>query len=136
MVSNALWVIAGGRDTYILKAFSERFGFDVLESRKFRLSVKTKQRECPCGVILYPSCWWAMIYTSAWGFQHCSVRQIGRCESLNTWDRAQNWLHVFLCVCIQKYNKPLRQSTVILLLANEIYSSHRWIKRYWEIYMC
>lgn len=94
-------VIAGGRDTYILKAFSERFVFDVLESRKFRLSVKTKQRECPCGVILYPSCWWVMIYTSAWGFQRCSVRQIGRCESLNTWDRAQNWLHVF-CVCAFK----------------------------------
>ena len=36
-----------------------------------------------------------MIYTSAWGFQRCSVRLLGRCESLQSVDRAQNWLHVF-----------------------------------------
>ena len=84
------------------KAFSERFGFDVLESRKFKLSVKNKATGTPLEVLLlYPSTWWAMIYTSAWGFQRCSVRQIGRCESLNTWDRAQNWLHVFRVYAIE-----------------------------------
>ena len=36
-----------------------------------------------------------MIYTLAWGFQRCSVQLQGQCESLNTWDWAQNWLHVF-----------------------------------------
>ena len=89
-------VITGGRDTYILKAFSERFGFDVLESRKFKLSVKSKATGTPLEVLLlYPSTWWAMIYTLAWGFQRCSVRLSGQCESLQDVDRAQNWLHVF-----------------------------------------
>ena len=31
----------------LTKAFSGRFGFDVLELRNFKLSVKTKQRERP-----------------------------------------------------------------------------------------
>lgn len=33
--------------TYILKAFSGRFGFNVLESRKFKLSVKNKATRTP-----------------------------------------------------------------------------------------
>ena len=41
-------------DTYIQKAFSERFGFDVLESRKFKLSVKNKATGAPLvGVLRY-----------------------------------------------------------------------------------
>jgi len=51
----AFRVITGGLDTYILKAFSERFGFDVLESRKFKLSVKAKAMGTPLGgVIIVP----------------------------------------------------------------------------------
>ena len=38
------------------------------------------------------------LHTSAWGFQHCSVGQLGRCESLQSVDRAENWLRVFLCM--------------------------------------
>ena len=45
------WAITGG-DAYILKAFSERFGFDVLESRKFKLSVKNKATGAPLGGVL------------------------------------------------------------------------------------
>ena len=54
------WAIIRGGDAYIQKAFSERFGFDVLESRKFKLSVKNKATGAPLGVyyvmpIIY---WW------------------------------------------------------------------------------
>ena len=106
----ALWVITGGWGTYILKAFSERFGFDVLESRKFKLSVKIKATGTPLEVsLLYPFGWWAMIYTSAWGFQRCSVRQIGRCESLNTWTGHRTG-STFFCVYVRT---NLKQTTEI-----------------------
>ena len=53
----AFWVITGRWDTYIQKAFSERFGVDVLESRKFKLLVKTKATGTPLrGVIIVPIC--------------------------------------------------------------------------------
>ena len=29
------------------------------------------------------------IYTFTWGFQHCSFRQLGQCEGLNTWNEQQ-----------------------------------------------
>ena len=48
------------------KAFSERFGFDVLESRKFKLSVKNKATGTPLGDVEYMSilCYirWRYIY--------------------------------------------------------------------------
>ena len=39
-----------------------------------------------------------ILYTSAWGFQRCSVGLSGQCRSLQDVDRVQNWLHVFLYV--------------------------------------
>ena len=85
------------------KAFSERFGFDALRtSQPPKLSVKNKATGTPLEVLLlYPSTWWVMIYTLAWGFQRCSVRLTGRCESLQSVDRAQNWLHVFRVYAIE-----------------------------------
>jgi len=63
----------------LIKAFSGRFGFDVLELRNFKLSVKNKAAGTPHVMIIH-SC----IYHSAWGFQRCSVRLTGQCEGLNT----------------------------------------------------
>ena len=39
------------------------------------------------------------ILTHTWGFRRCSFRQIGRCQSLYTWNEWQNWLRAFF-VCI------------------------------------
>ena len=33
--------------------------------------------------------------TSAWGFQRCSFRQAGQCESPDTWNEWQDWLHAW-----------------------------------------
>ena len=33
--------------------------------------------------------------TSAWGFQRCSFRQTGQCESPDTWNEWQDWLHAW-----------------------------------------
>ena len=61
---------------YILKAFSERFGFDVLESRKFKLSVKNKATGTPLEdvEVMFALNRHSIINTSTWGFQRCSVR--------------------------------------------------------------
>lgn len=40
-------------DTYIIKAFSGRFGFDVLESRKFELIVRNKATGTPLDGVDY-----------------------------------------------------------------------------------
>ena len=67
---------------------------------------RTKQRERPLEVYYIMSIndwWYHNTYTSAWGFQRCSFRQIGRCESFYIADLAQNWLHVF-CVHGRTYN--------------------------------
>lgn len=73
--------------TYILKAFSGRFGFNVLESRKFKLSVKNKATRTPLsGVVNTNPLLVGLCIYIPWGFRCCSViRQIGQCESLNTW---------------------------------------------------
>ena len=96
-VSNGLRVIAGGLDTYIQRRFLNALGLTSWESRKFKLIVKDKATGTPLrGVVIataYP--WLYTIFTSAWGFQRCSVGQSGQCESLQDVDRAQNWLHVF-----------------------------------------
>ena len=61
---------------------------------------KTKQRERPLGCItLCPSfIGGTIIYTSSWGFQRCSFRQIGRCESLNTWNEHRTGSTFFVCM--------------------------------------
>lgn len=35
------------------------------------------------------------ITTLAWGFQRCSFRLTGQCESLYCVERVTDWLHVF-----------------------------------------
>ena len=96
----AFWVITGRWDTYIQKAFSERFGFDVLESRKFKLVVKTKATGTPLGgVIIVP------IYMVGYGI----YIGVGLSALLGTTTRAMREpQHVgpgtelaprFLCVC-------------------------------------
>ena len=56
MVSNELWVVAGGRDTYIQRRFLNALGLTLWESRKFKLVVKKKQSNgnAPWGVIIVP----------------------------------------------------------------------------------
>lgn len=79
------------RKTNLLtKAFSERFGFDSLELRKLKRSVKGKAAGTPHVMIIH-----FRIYHLAWGFQRCSFRLTGQCEGLNEWNGHQNWLHVF-----------------------------------------
>ena len=72
-----------GGDIYI-KGVTVRFGFDVLELRNFKRSVKNKATGTPCGVhihcILNISCNRMLqggvraygVYTSSWGFRRCS----------------------------------------------------------------
>ena len=61
---------------------------------------KTKQRERPLGVVSAHIILMCCLYTSAWGFQRCSVRQIGRCESLNTWTGHRTGSTFFVCMLL------------------------------------
>ena len=75
----ALRVITLRRDTYILKAFSGRFGFDILRISQIRTNgQKQSNGNAPWRCRLYMSLAlffrvWHYIYTAAWGFQRCSV---------------------------------------------------------------
>ena len=78
-----------------IKGVTERFGFDALESRKFKQLVKNKATGTSHGMFIYVPNWslqiedhsWGYcIYSSAWGFRRCSFRQSGQCEGLNTWN--------------------------------------------------
>lgn len=40
-----------------------------------------------------------VIYSSTWGFQRCSFRQSGQCESLKEWNRATRIGSTF-CFCV------------------------------------
>ena len=100
-----------GRRIYI-KGVTVRFGFDVSESRKFDCLSKTKQRE-RLMVVYYIHSILALvfsgvnidvIYTFTWGFHRCSFRQTGQCESLDTWNEQQNWLHVFFIYICNNHN--------------------------------
>ena len=46
------------------------------------------------------------ILTLAWGFRRCSFRQIGRCQSLYTWNEWQNRLHALSYVLTSKKFLP------------------------------
>ena len=67
-------------------------------------------------------------YTSAWGFQRCSVRLLGRCESLQSVDRAQNWLHVFRMygiVFLQRirgilYMKQIERASIMRIVSDMV----------------
>ena len=89
-------------DIYI-KGVSVRFGFDVLESRKFKRLVKNKATRSAPGMIVYtpyrllvgnsdiaccrlPVAAVVIYTTSTWGFRRCSFRLIGQCESLKAWN--------------------------------------------------
>ncbi len=91
-----------GKDTYIQKGVTERFGFDISESRKFKIPVKNKATGTPLGMLytyhgksvgivisldLVPFRY--VIIQSSWGFQRCSFRQEGQCESLEMWNGQQ-----------------------------------------------
>ena len=55
MVSNELWVITGGVDTYIQRRFLNALGLTLWESRKFKLVVKNQSNgNAPWGVIIVP----------------------------------------------------------------------------------
>lgn len=95
------------RARYIyIKGVTERFGFDVVESRKFKLIVKNKATGTLHGMIICNPNWLflvmvilgCIIYSSAWGFQRCSFRQSGQCESLTTWNEHQTG-STFFCMC-------------------------------------
>ena len=45
------------------------------------------------------------ILTSAWGFQRCSFRQIGQCESLDTWNERQTGSTFFLYVLQNEFGQ-------------------------------
>lgn len=41
----------------------------------------------------------SLYYISAWGFQRCSVLGgQGNAKTFTSWNRAQDWLHVFVCM--------------------------------------
>ena len=95
----ALRVITLRRDTYILKAFSGRFGFDILRISQIHLFVKSKATGTPLGGVVSLH---IVIDVSSYihrrgAFSVARFRLSGQCESLYIVDRAQNWLHVF-CV--------------------------------------
>lgn len=51
--------------------------------------------------------WGYYIFTSTWGFQRCSFRQFGQCESLYCVERVTVWLHAwtsmyFVSICKSK----------------------------------
>ncbi len=98
--------LAEGGQTYIMiKGVFVRFDFDVQESGSSRHNLsKTKQCRTPHEVyyILSSLASYVLsfvvngafyILTLAWGFRRCSFRQIGRCQSLYTWNERQNRLH-------------------------------------------
>ena len=59
---------------YILKAFSERFGFDALRtSQPPKLSVRNKATGTPLEGVVSVIIIMVDLHTSAWGFQRCSV---------------------------------------------------------------
>ena len=98
-MGNLLW-----RDTYILKAFSGRFGFDILRISQIRTNgQKQSNGNAPWRCRLYMSLplffWDRHLYIHRRG-AFCVARfdQLGRCESLQNVDRAQDWLHVFVCM--------------------------------------
>ena len=84
------------RGTYYIKGVTVRFGFDVLELRKFKQIVKNKATGTPYGMFIYITLLAdilrpikvIIIYSSAWGFRRCSFRQSGQCEGLYTVERA------------------------------------------------
>ena len=47
----------GGRGTYYIKGVTVRFGFDVLESRKFKQIVKNKATGTSHGMYIYNPYW-------------------------------------------------------------------------------
>ena len=81
---------------YYIKGVTVRFGFDVLELRKFKQIVKNKATGTPYGMFIYITLLAdilrpikvIIIYSSAWGFRRCSFRQSGQCEGLYTVERA------------------------------------------------
>ena len=88
-----------------IKGVTERFGFDIVESRKFKQLVKNKATGTSHGMFIYSPHWiftlsgdsplGVFIYSSTWGFQRCSFRLTGQCESLTMWNEHQDWLHAF-----------------------------------------
>ena len=92
--ASALTTFGGFKQNILTKAFSGRFGFDLLELRDFQTDCqKQSNGNAPCDVYIH------LLYTHlAWGFQRCSFRQSGQCEGLNRWNGHQNWLHVFISV--------------------------------------
>ena len=93
---------AGGMFSYI-KAFTGALVLTIRESRKFTKvcqgqgngnaprDVNAQLALCPVGFILSKAgrhVGYMYILTSAWGFQRCSFRQTGQCESLRIVERA------------------------------------------------
>ena len=58
----------GGRGTYYIKGVTVRFGFDVLESRKFKLLVKNKATGTPHGMYVYNPYWLLSIEQKSIGY--------------------------------------------------------------------
>ena len=85
-------------DTYILKAFSGRFGFDALRISQIQTDCQNQSNgnapwRCSINGILYNN---VSSYIHPRGaFSVARFRLSGQCESLQNVDRAQNWLHVF-----------------------------------------
>ena len=87
------------------KGVTVRFGFDVIRISQIQLLVKNKATgNAPSGVYKHRHALWTMvckeleaIYTSVWGFQRCSFRQAGQCESLYDVERASGLAPRFFC---------------------------------------
>ena len=100
----ALGVITWRWDTYILKAFSGRFGFDILRISQIRTNgQKQSNGNAPwrCRLYMFLTLFIRVghLYIHRRGaFSVARFDQLGRCESLQNVDRAQDWLHVFVCM--------------------------------------
>lgn len=104
------WVGCLGRHIYI-KGVTVRFGFDVLELRKFKLSVKNKATGTPLGCIIYipfkmqyPFLWmdcilwddYIYIYVGLSALLVSTDRAMRRPQHV---ERVTDWLRVsFLCM--------------------------------------
>ena len=89
-----------------IKAYLNALVLTVRESRKFQSSCQKQSNGNVLWGVLYTAligyeCILAFvtlrvsyIHALTWGFQRCSFRQLGQCESLRIVERATDWLHV------------------------------------------
>ena len=87
-------------DTYIIKAFSGRFGFDDVRTSQLQtVSQKQSNGNAPWGVICLCSAiiclWHWYIYIIVGLSALLGLNYQGNAKTFTSWNRATDWLHVF-----------------------------------------